>query len=46
MENKNYVKPTMRVVELKHRPRLLSGSNTGEQGYIPGMGNDEMNKLA
>jgi hypothetical protein len=35
----------MVVVELKHRqaPLLLF---SGEQNYIPNMGNDELNKLA
>ena len=49
MEKKNYVKPIMRVVELKHRPCLLGGSNggpTGEDCYIPNMGSNELNKLA
>lgn len=54
MEKNNYVKPTMRVVELKHRTCLLVGSDSGatesdgpnNSGYIPGMSNDEMNKLA
>jgi hypothetical protein len=45
MEKKKYVVPNMVVVELKHRqaPLLLF---SGEQGYIPNMGNDELNKLA
>ena len=34
MEKKNYVKPLMRVVELKHRPCLL-------QGTTPPVGPDE-----
>ncbi len=46
MEKKNYVKPIMRVVELKHRPCLLEGSPTGPDVYIPNMGSNELNKLA
>ena len=47
MDKKKYYKPEMKVVLLKHRPSLFadpSGGGTG--GYIPGMGNDELNKLA
>lgn len=49
MEKNNYVKPIMRVVELKHRPCLLQDSPQGPQGpdsYIPNMGSNELNKLA
>ena len=49
MEKKKYVKPIMRVVELKHRPCLLVGSPggpTGGDSYIPNMGSNELNKLA
>lgn len=47
MEKKNYVKPIMRVVELKHRPCLLAGSGPqGGDSYIPNMGSNELNKLA
>jgi hypothetical protein len=36
MEKNNYVKPTMVVVELKHRARLLDGSSGGpEPGGAP-----------
>ena len=49
MEKNNYVKPTMRVVELKRRTCLLAGSPDPQDpdiGYIPNMGNNELNKLA
>lgn len=48
MEKNNYVKPIMRVVELKHRPHLLLSGSPGPEpgGYIPGMGSNELNKLA
>lgn len=48
MEKKNYAKPTMTVVELKHRMHLLQASipDGGGGGYIPGMGSNELNKLA
>ena len=54
MEKNNYVKPTMVVVELKHRAPLICQSPPGDpdsdndegNGYIPNMGNDELNKLA
>ena len=50
MDKKKYSKPEMKVVLLKHRTSLLVGSDTpsggGTGGYIPGMGNDELNKLA
>ena len=52
MEKKKYVAPNMEVVELKHHPRLLDSSqepdpqDPEQQGYIPNMGNDELNKLA
>ena len=47
MEKNNYVKPTMRVFELKHRTCLLVGSpDPDPDAFIPNMGNDEMNKLA
>ncbi len=51
MEKNNYVKPTMVVVELKHRAPLICQSdpdsdNDEGKGYIPNMGNDELNKLA
>ena len=50
MDKKNYVKPSMTVVKLKHRTRLLVGSDTqggGDEAYnIPAMDRDDMNKLA
>ena len=49
MDKKNYVKPSMTVVKLKHRTRLLVGSpegGGGEVGHIPAMDRDDMNKLA
>lgn len=50
MEKKKYVVPNMVVVEFKHQSRLLAGSpdsdNDEGKGYIPNMGNDELNKLA
>ena len=49
MDKKNYVKPSMTVVKLKHRARLLVGSLSpgGDQAYnIPAMDRDDMNKLA
>ena len=45
MEKKNYSKPTMKVVMLKERARLLYDSEGGT-GYIPNMGSNELNKLA
>ena len=45
MKKNNYVKPTMRVVELKHRTNLIL-LQSGEETYIPGMSNQELNKLA
>ena len=47
MDKKNYVKPSMTVVKLKHRARLLVGSPGGDEAYnIPAMDRDDMNKLA
>ena len=46
MEKRNYSKPTMKVVKMKERTRLLSGSDQGGEGYIPSMGSNELNKLA
>ena len=46
MDKKKYSKPEMKVVLLKHRPSLLEASGDGTGSYIPGMGNDELNKLA
>ena len=54
MDKKNYVKPSMTVVKLKHRTRLLVGSDDpvpgggegGHSGHIPAMDRDDMNKLA
>ena len=52
MDKKKYSKPEMKVVLLKHRPSLLAGSDTpsgdgtGTGSYIPGMDNEDMNKLA
>ena len=45
MEKSIYSKPTMKVVKMKERTRLLSDSTHGE-GYIPSMGSNELNKLA
>ena len=44
MNKKNYLKPTMKVFELHHRPCILDASQS--DGYIPNICNDEMNKLA
>ena len=48
MKKNNYVKPTMKVVELKRRTPLLQAQSPDGpvHGYIPNMGNDEINKLA
>ena len=48
MDKKNYVKPSMLVVQLNHQTRLLEGSLEGGGGgaYIPAMDRDDMNKLA
>ena len=47
MEKKKYIVPNMVVVELKHQTCLLQTSTPPEPGgYIPNMGNDELNKLA
>jgi hypothetical protein len=40
---KKYQEPTVKVVELKQRAFLCT---TSYDGYIPNMGNDELNKLA
>ena len=55
MEKKKYVKPTMKVVKLRGYANLLQASGGGGEGgggharpigYIPGMYQDDMNKLA
>ena len=51
MDKKNYVKPSMTVVKLKHRTLFLMQSPGGPGGgggeaYIPAMDRDDMNKLA
>ena len=47
MDKKNYVKPSMLVVQLNHQTRLLQVSGGGGEGYnIPAMDRDDMNKLA
>ena len=48
MSKKNYSKPTMRVYKLQHQPRLLDASHPDARprSYIPGIDNDEMNRLA
>lgn len=50
MEKKKYAKPIMNVVELKRRVPILLQSPTDDPpypgGYIPGMGSNELNKLA
>ena len=49
---KKYEKPSMKVVELKHRTMILSGSPNGipgyddDYGYMPKLGKDDMNHLA
>ena len=50
---KYYQKPCMKVIELKHQPCLLAGSGEGgddgedfEFGYMPGIGSDNLGKLA
>jgi hypothetical protein len=34
MTKKEYMKPTMRTVELKHRTKILTGSNFGMKGQL------------
>ena len=34
MTKKEYMKPTMRTVELKNRMKILSGSNYGMKGQL------------
>ena len=47
MKKKNYLKPTMEVVKLLHSSLICTISPGGEEGgYIPGMNQDDMNKLA
>ena len=52
MDKKNYVKPSMTVVKLKHRTLFLMQSpgglgGGGDEAYnIPAMDRDDMNKLA
>lgn len=43
MEKKNYQKPSMKVHELKHKPRLLYGDSGS--GYL-GPQDTDLNKLA
>ena len=43
-QKKIYQKPVMKVIPLKHQPRLLVGSG-GEMNYIPRYDND-MNHMA
>ena len=47
-QKKIYQKPVMKMITLKHRPRLLAGSDRGDGGemnYIPRYDND-MNHMA
>ena len=46
-QKKIYQKPVMKVITLKHRPRLLAGSGDGggDMNYIPRYDND-MNHMA
>ena len=46
-QKKIYQKPVMKVITLKHRPRLLAGSDRGggDMNYIPRYDND-MNHMA
>lgn len=47
MSKKIYQKPSMRVIELQHQPRLLAGSGYPGEVYAPGiLPPDEMNRLA
>ncbi len=45
---KNYMKPSMKVYELKRRPQLLqsSGDYPGGLGYVPGFASEDDNHLA
>ena len=43
MKKKTYLKPSMRVVELRRRQPLLSGSY--DEGYIPNK-REDMNQMA
>jgi len=43
MDKNSYMKPSMKVLKLLHRPSLLDASKST---YIPGMAPEEQNKLA
>ncbi len=51
MKKKRYEKPSMKVVELKHRTMILCGSPNGvpgyddDYGYMPELRKDGMNHL-
>ena len=43
---RRYIKPSMKVYELKQKPMILAGSDKPDQwGYMPGLPHDE-NHLA
>ena len=45
MEKKTYMKPSMKVVELRRRQLLLQVSPNPDEGYIPNM-REDMNQMA
>ena len=40
MKRKNYERPTMQVVQLKHKCQILAGSNGGLRGQNYGLEDD------
>lgn len=44
-QKKIYQKPVMKVIPLKHQPRLLTGSGGGDMYYIP-RHDDDLNHMA
>lgn len=41
MEKKNYQKPSMKVLELRHKNHLLIGSGSMSRGFGGGWNNEE-----